>query len=348
MKTSFVSTSAISTALRYQMMRLQSDLVKNQVEQNSGKHADVGLALGARTGQSVSFHRDISRLETIADANSVATARLNATQEGLGQVTNAAQSFFATLTAATSGDASSAVTSGDARGAYQSLRDVMNMSLNGEHIFAGTNTDVQPLSDFTDPASTARIAFEDAFSAHFGFASGDAQAANITASQMTSFLDGPVTDLFLGAGWNTEVSSASDQTITSRITTTETAQTSVSANTDGVRKLAMASAIVIGLFDTAIGGEARNVVVKRAYDLTASSIAAITDVRAEAGVTQQRLVKANERLDMQVGVFKTGLTELEGVDPYEAASKVANLLTQIETSYALTARIQQLSLLKFL
>jgi flagellar hook-associated protein 3 FlgL len=38
----------------------------------------------------------------------------------------------------------------------------------------------------------------------------------------------------------------------------------------------------------------------------------------------------------------------EGVDPYEAASRVQDLLSHIETSYALTARIQQLSLLRFL
>ena len=37
---------------------------------------------------------------------------------------------------------------------------------------------------------------------------------------------------------------------------------------------------------------------------------------------------------------------MEGVDPYEASTRVADLLSHIETSYALTARIQQLSLLK--
>ena len=39
---------------------------------------------------------------------------------------------------------------------------------------------------------------------------------------------------------------------------------------------------------------------------------------------------------------------MEGVDPYEAATRVSALVSQIETSYALTSRIQQLSLLKFM
>jgi flagellar hook-associated protein 3 FlgL len=39
---------------------------------------------------------------------------------------------------------------------------------------------------------------------------------------------------------------------------------------------------------------------------------------------------------------------MQGVDPFEAATRVNALITQIETSYALTARIQQLSLTRLL
>jgi flagellar hook-associated protein 3 FlgL len=51
---------------------------------------------------------------------------------------------------------------------------------------------------------------------------------------------------------------------------------------------------------------------------------------------------------MQIDIFKTFLNELEGVDPYEASTRVNALISQIETSYALTARIQQLSLTRLL
>jgi flagellar hook-associated protein 3 FlgL len=42
------------------------------------------------------------------------------------------------------------------------------------------------------------------------------------------------------------------------------------------------------------------------------------------------------------------LNNLEGVDPYEASTRVSGLMAQIELSYSLTARLQQMSLLKFL
>ncbi|MBP0441251.1 flagellar hook-associated family protein [Tianweitania sediminis] len=348
MKTSFVSTSAVNQALRYQMMRLQSDLVKAQTEMSSGSFADAGLQLGSRTGQTVSFRRDMDRLEAIADANSVATARMAATQNGLSQITSAAQTYLSTLTAAVSGDANAKITSADATAAFTSLRDVVNGSLNGEYIFAGVSTDVKPLADFSDPASTSRMAFDAAFTAQFGFSITDPQAATISAGALEAFIDGPVNDLFLGSGWEGTSSFASNQTITSRITMTDTAQTSLSANAAGIRKLAMSTALAQALLEGPLNDSARQLVAERGASLVGSAIADIANAQSEIGVTQQRVARANERIEMQVSLFKTGLQELEGVDPYEAQTRVTNLLTQIETSYALTARIQQLSLLNYL
>jgi flagellar hook-associated protein 3 FlgL len=79
MKVSFVSSQAISHALRYQMLRMQADLIKAEKEALSGRVADVGLALGARTGLSVSMNREIERLEGLADSNQLASfaARLH-------------------------------------------------------------------------------------------------------------------------------------------------------------------------------------------------------------------------------------------------------------------------------
>ena len=61
MKASFVSSSAISQAMRYSMLRMQAELAKAEKVVSSGWVADVGLALGARTAQSVSLARDVER-----------------------------------------------------------------------------------------------------------------------------------------------------------------------------------------------------------------------------------------------------------------------------------------------
>ena len=89
MKVSFVSSQAISQAMRYQTSRLQSDLVKTTKEMSTLRVADIGLALGARSSISVSLHREIDRLNGIVDSNELAATRLKATQIGLKELTDA-------------------------------------------------------------------------------------------------------------------------------------------------------------------------------------------------------------------------------------------------------------------
>ena len=348
MKASYVSSQAVTQALRYSMMRAQSELVKAQTEASTSRVADVGLALGVSTARTVSLARDVARLEAIADSNGLVSSRLSSTQDALAQITGRAETFRSTLTAAVSGDTSDTVLKADAKALMESLHSVMNSTFNGEYLFAGINTDVQPLADFNDPASPARVAFDASFVTHFGFPPTDAAASGITAAQMDDFIANVVEPQFFGADWNANWSNATAQTITSRIAINETAQTSVSANISGVRKLAMAAAIAMALPDTNISPEATESIVGHALSLTAEAVGEIAEQQARMGIIEQRVKTATERMETQIDLFNGTIRDLEGVDPYEAATRVSALMTQIETSYSLTARIQQLSLLRFL
>lgn len=348
MKISFVSSQAISQAMRYQMLRMQVDLVKAQEEAVTGAHADKGLALGARSGYSVSLARESDRMQGLIDSNALATARLSATQIGLQQMTEAAEKMLGSLATALSGSANPRIAGEEAGSAVRLMTSVLNENLNGEHLFAGINTDVRPIQDFFEPGSPNRVAFDDAFATRFGFAIGDPAAAGISAADMIDFLDNEVADQFLGAGWEANWSSATDQQITSRITLTESTTTSVSANIDGVRKLAFAAAAVAGLIDSPLNDSARKALIEHATSLVGQSITDLANQQAYTGIAEQRVANASERLGMQIGLFTRTVGDMEGIDPYEASTRVSSLLAQIEISYSLTARMQNLSLVRFL
>lgn len=348
MKATAVSSAAISNAMRYQQMRMQSDLVKATKESSTGKVADVGLALGGRTTQAVTFQRDLDRLNGIIDSNALVAARLTSTQDALGQLSDVAQSFLSALTSAVSGDSSTSITQQAGASALQQMTGILNTSVNGEYLFAGTNTDVKPIDDFTASGSPAKAAFDAAFVSYFGFNQSDPAAASITAAQMDGFITTSVEPQFLGSGWQGTWSNATDEQITSRIALNETTQTSVSANEDGIRKLAMAAAMVTNLFSGNISDAAKNTVVSRAQTLVGEAIGGIVQVRSEAGLAQKRVSDASDRMKTQVDLFEKHIIDLEGVDPAEAATRVADLTQHIETSFALTARLQQLSLLNYL
>jgi flagellar hook-associated protein 3 FlgL len=330
------------------MQRMQSDLVAAQKESTTLRVADVGLALGARTGHSVSLARDVSRLNSLLDSNQLAASRLSSTQAALGQLTERGEELRSALAAALSGSSDPGIARADGDAMLDTLTSIMNTSINGEYLFAGINTDAQPLSNFKDPASPARVAFDNAFLAHFGFSQTDPAVAGITETQMGDFIDNVAMPQFMGAGWNANWSTASDDAITSRIGLNETATTSVSANQTGIRKLALAAAISASLLSGPVNSGAVSAVVNRALASTAEGIAEITDERSATGIQENRISNASSRIEMQIDIFERSIIDMEGVDPYEAASKVSALVTQIETAYSLTSRIQQLSLLKFL
>lgn len=348
MKVSFVSSQAISQAMRYQMLRMQADLVKANKEVATLRVADVGLEIGGRAGIAVSLHREIERLENLKDSNQLAMSRLDSIQVGLKQLTDVAGDLTGAFLTAYGGASDPEIAKREAESALAMMTSVLNGNLDGEHLFAGINTDVKPLADFLDPASPNRIAFEQAFDVHFGFGPNDPAAEFIAAADMTDFLESVVEPQILGAGWGTHWSTATDQQITSRITLTETARTSVSANVAGFRKLAMATAIVAATFGGPLGQGARDAVLDKATALLGEVVKDLGSEQGYAGITQQRIERASERMSMQIDLFTTSLSGLEGVNEYEVSTRVSGLMAQLEISYSLTGRMQQLSLLKYL
>jgi flagellar hook-associated protein 3 FlgL len=327
---------------------MQTELATLQKEISSGRAADVGMTLGARTGQTVALRRDSASLQTLMDSNAVADLRLSTTQGTLGNIASDAQGFLGVLVAAKGDTTNAAATAKRAGEKLASLTGMLNTSQNGEYLFAGVNTGEKPFSDYSDPASAAKQAVADAFAAHFGFAQNDPAAANITAADMQDFVDNDLAPLFDDPAWGVNWSSASDQPVTNRISTAETVTTGVTANDPAMRKLAMAYTMVSDLGLSGLSKAAYGVVIGKATDLVGGGIDGVTSTQAQLGYSQQAVSDANSRMSAQKDMLETHVGSLEGVDPYEASTRINNLLTQIETSYELTARIQKLSLLDFL
>ena len=93
---------------------------------------------------------------------------------------------------------------------------------------------------------------------------------------------------------------------------------------------------------------AYSAIVETATGLLGSAIQGVTSTQAQLGYSEQAISDANERMAIQKDVLDKHIGGLEGIDPYEASTRINNLLTQIETSYALTARIQKLTLLDYI
>ena len=357
MQTSFISTQAISSAMRQSILSMQSDLAQAQKEQASGRLADVGLSLGAQSGQTVSPRNQQSQLQTITDTNAVVSTRLSTTVQALTGIQQTARSFLNNLTTDQTGETSASVIQQQAQNGLQSLIAGLNTTLGGQYIFAGVNTDVKPISDyFATPASASKQAVDQAFQTAFGFSQTSSNVVNITPAQMQAFLSGPFAQLFQSgpasgtppsSNWS-DWSSASDKPISSRISASELVDTSVSANQPGMQQLAMAYTMASDLGIQNMSQSTQQVVLQTAAAATGVSVQDLTNIQANIGTTQQRITNANNQMSVQMNILQTQDSNLENVDPYATATKITNLTTQIETAFQLTAQLQNMSLAKFL
>lgn len=351
MTTMRVSTMSLQSALRYTVMDGQADVNKARREVTTGTYDDYGVSLGAHMTRTVDLTSELDRLQNLKDTNSIVTQRLEASQEALSQISKNSQTILNSLVSLSGNiDATSIKTTTDTiKSAFNAITSAANISLNGEYLFSGINTDVKPLTDYSDPASPAKVAYDAALN---GFLAAQvpplATPEAMNAAQMDDFITNTLTPMFTGANWTTDWSSATDQNQTTRINRSQIIETSTNTNSDGMRQVALAMVISTELLSRGLKGDVRQIAAKAATNAIGLGIAGIDLQRGQLGLSQARVKEADASLDAQRTIIETHISDLVSVDPYEASTRVKNLETMLQAAYSLTSKLQNLSLVNFL
>ncbi len=342
-----ISSHATSAALRHLITRTRAELVKAQQESSTGSVADVGLALGSRTGQTLSFRQEYDRLHVLKDMNALVQERMKVTQAATGKILASGQEFMKNLTGATRAAESAATIAKAARSVLEGATGLLNSSFKGEYVFAGVNTDVKPVNEYKE-GSAAQKAVRQAFEDHFGFAMNDPKVANITGEEMEAFLKGDFASQFDDANWARNWSKASDTPVKNRISPTETVETSVSANAEGFRKTIMSAVMMAEFATIGLNGSAFEALKGQATQMSAEGISGATAEQARLGLSEARIKEASDHIDAQQHILERSVNDLEAVDPYEAKTRFDILKTQLEMAFSLTVQLQNISLLRYL
>jgi len=348
MKTTYISTLSLSDTSRRQIQNQSGLVQKLSVELSSGRKYDVGLDLGTKTGEAVSVRAEFHFLNGIIDTNALAASRLDVSQAAMDDVLTDAQDFLATLVALRENDGSADIVKADAVGNLELLTSRLNTQLNGNFVFAGINSDQEPFADYADPASPNKIAADAAFLTEFGITQANPAVSGITPAAMDTYLNGAFDTMFQDPAWGTTWSTASSNVMVSRISASETVSSSVSANEQAFRDLAAAYTMMSDLGNEALDAETWKVVVNKAIEKLGSGIAGVTSQMGKLGNVQEQVKLASERLTVQTDILNQRVNDLENVNLEETSVRLNTALTQLETSYAVTARMQGLSILNYL
>jgi flagellar hook-associated protein 3 FlgL len=363
MKTSFVSTMAVQNAMRLSIQQGQTEIVKLQEEATTSIYADTGAALGSSTARVVNLKDELARLSNLRDTNALVTQRLSTSQLAVESMRSTAEELNTTLFTSMGVDDATrlASTTNAIQSTINAFFVAANTQSNGGYLLSGINSDARALTPY-DENTAAKASFQAAFESFRDENNADPSKKPVTTyrdftkEQMTDFLKTKIEPLYMGDPngapptdkWKEDWSKASDINVSSRISASEVVTSTTNANQMGVRRVVMAGVIATELLGADLTSEARSVVNRVAQDYTQQGISGLINMASDLGTSEGRVTKANTLLDSQKDLLSTSVTDLEGVDPYEASTRMKALLTQIETSYTLTARIQQLSLINFL
>lgn len=347
MSTTFIATNSISTTLRISSMKSRAALAEATKEATTGRLADPGKSLGALAGRDVVLRAELVDIEKLVDTNALVGGHMDVAQQRVGVLIDTAESFQKDLLAARNSANGGGIIAQPAAANLQSLIATLNVTMDGQYLFGGINTGVAPIGDYA-AGSPSKTAVDAAFLATFGFAQNSPLASGITPAAMQNFLDTTLQTQFDDPAWGANWSTASDQVMRSRISTTQTIDTSVSANEPAFRKLAMAYTMLSDLGTPNLNQAAFQAVIDTALLGIGDAINDLAGVGARLGTAQEQTTNATSRLKVQGDLITQQITAMETIDPEEASVRVTNLETQLDMSLALTARIQKLSILNYL
>ena len=325
---------AQNLALRRDISDLRARLDVAGEEVASGLRSDPFRASGGDPARLFAIERGQAEAERRAEAVVVAQGRIATTQEALGGLQGRADELGLELSATLGrGDLVAArLHAQGAEGALQDAVSTLNKSYAGRSLFAGAETRAAALAPAEDiladvvalvsAAPDVATALAD-IDAYFGPGGGFETLRYIGAAE-----DGPQVSLDGGA----------------------VLPAGPTADDAALRKLLKGLATAAAAAAPAYAGPIDG--APELLDAAASdAIQAREDVvvlRSEVGLSEQRLEEAAARLSARRFALDRAWNDAFVRDPYEAAREFTALESQLQSTFAVTARLASLSLSTFL
>ncbi|MCU0911074.1 MAG: hypothetical protein MUE98_06940 [Rhodobacteraceae bacterium] len=333
----FRSLGDLSTTflLSRQTAALKAEVQARSTEVTTGRAADLSQALRGdwRALHAIEARLGLAASEKLAivEAKGFATAA----QDALGQVQDRTDALASVMLGIpfSPTDATLARAGAEARGAFESIVGALNQKNADRAVFAGIATDTLPLA----PMQAMMADIEAAVA-------GETTAAGVVAAVEAWFQTPgggfetlgyagsatPLSPLSLGAG--------------------EGASFPVTAADPALREVMVGVALGALLAGPTLGTDTteRLALSRSSAERLLSARTPLTEIRAGVGATEARIAGAEARAGAEGTALDLARTELVEADPYAAAARLQTAQTQLETLFALTARVSRLSLVDFL
>jgi len=353
-----VSSLQLNQFNRQHVARATEALQRAGQELSTGRKADLFADLGPRAAVALTLRAREENTQAYMKTNGILDSKLEAMLASVDAVRHGSQDVLQNALINASRPSTGANTlKGEARAALESIIGSLNISYNGDHLFSGTASDRPPLSrwDAADPdtgLSPAGVLADIVGAGPASLSEAEAMIDEINAffaSTNSADPDRNYEGVFFKGTPLLDASGLPAGRVTARIDEGQKLEYGVQANDrafrDTLKGLAMLTVVDVSTIDDE-AAYARW--MEEVNGALSGGVQGALAVSANIGFNQQVVAKAQTQLDDISLVQRTQISNYESVDPYEAATAVSNLETQLQASYSVTARLSQLTLLNFL
>ncbi len=344
----FVSSFSQARASRKQILKLQASFTAAQSELSTGRVSDVVRSLGHKVGNLASLETRLGVIDTVISSNGNLKGRLESVELAVGGIQKAASDFRTNLVGARGGVIPHGDMAGHAKGFLETVKLFGNTTYAGRHVLSGSNGDQPAIGNFLGVGSDARAALSESFTNTFGVSPRDAASGAIPEAAMKAWLDTEFPKLFEADNWASMWATASGSPVEARIGEREIATLPAAVSDPALRKVVMASVLMLEFGEGRLGGGAFSQVLATAESSLDEGIQGLIGFEAENGSLMSRLDSASEALNLQKAIYSTEVSDIAEVDPAEVSLRIETLRARLEASYATTARLSKLSLVNYI
>lgn len=321
--------------LRRQNVALRNDMQRLTKELTTGESADpIGHLAGDMAAFADLAHRMTVNAAYRSSAKEAATLT-DGLQQALGSFQDLTSDLAATLiTMSESGlPHSSQVAGGKARAVLDTAVGMLNSRIAGRSLLAG-----QDVTGFA--LAGVDLILDDLRTTVSGLSTADD-----VISAVDTWFDAPAggfeTVAYLGA---------QDPIPAFQVAENEMASLDLRADHDALRAALKQLAIATLAADPLLGFDPSTTQALYRHSATQLFEAqdGLTAVRADLGVTQARLEETGVRLAAERQTLEAARSGLLSVDPYETATRLEQVQSNLESLYAVTVRLSRLSLTEYM
>lgn len=322
------------------MIRRQNSELKNTAtrltnELSTGQTTDVAKRFSGDFSIVSSIETSLTSLQSYKSAANEAgqfSTIMQTTLEVVQSQTTAAVSALL-LTSNSANQTQIDNTASNVRQKFDAVVSSLNTQAGGRSIFAGAATDGPAIASANVIIAELQIAI-----------AAETTAAGVETAVNTWF-DAP------GGGYETVgYLGSTTPLVPFKIGAHQEADVSIMATDTEIRDTLKGLALAALVSEGALVGDVleQALLLKNAGAALLSVGDRLTGMRANLGTVEAQIETVSTQTASEISALEIVKTELLSVDPYSAASELEAVQTQLETLYAITARMSRLSLVDFL